>query len=101
MDGLLFLMHSVLNLSFNACSVHKTQHHQLLAYQSQPVNATPGSRDQMETHARSAAQARINRAWDPLLVKAVPLIQSLHLAVSQTPTVSATPATRGKTEAHA
>ena len=51
----------------------------------------------MEAHAPSAAQARINRVWGPLHVKAVPQIQSLYLAVP----VSATPATRGKTEAHA
>ena len=61
----------------------------------------PGSRELTEAHAPSAAQARINLAWGLLLVKAVPLIQSLHLAVSQTPHVIATPGTRGETEVNA
>ena len=55
----------------------------------------------MVVHARIAALARINMAWEMVLVKDVPLIQYLLLAASQTSLVNATLGTREKMEGHA
>jgi len=63
------------------------------------VNVTLGTRDKTEAHAHSAPLALTSLDWGPL-VQAVPLIQSLRLAVSKTPHVSAMQGIRGQMEPH-
>ena len=55
----------------------------------------------MVVHARVAALARINMAWEMVLVKDVPLIQYLLLVASNTSLVNAMLGTREKVEGHA
>jgi len=57
------------------------QYLQLAAPQTPHVNATQGTRGQMERHARSAFTAPTKLDWGLVLVNCVPLNQALRRAV--------------------
>ena len=76
-------------MSLHASSVHQTQYHQLPANQSQHVNATLDSREQMEAPARSAVSTNTNKSWDRLVALVVHQTVTLQQAASQSQHVSA------------